>query len=64
MADMKAKGRTKFFIGSGHPESKLTEDQVRAIRQDSRGMRRVAKAYGVSKSLIWAIRSGRSWRHI
>jgi len=64
MNDMKAKGRTKFFRGADHPESKLTEAQVREIRRSSLGAIKTARAYGVSKSLIGAIRRREAWRHL
>lgn len=64
MSDMVAKKRQRFFQGENHPVAKLTEAQVRAIRADPRGIIRVAKDYGVSKSLISAIRRREAWRHI
>tara|TARA_R110000823_G_C15723655_1_gene478953 strand:- start:103 stop:600 length:498 start_codon:yes stop_codon:yes gene_type:complete len=64
MADMVAKKRQRFLQGENHPVSKLTGSQVHAIRADPRGIIRVAKDYGVSKSLISAIRRREAWRHI
>jgi len=44
--------------------SKLKEEQVRAIKADTRSNTAVARAYGVVKSLISEIRSGKKWAHI
>jgi hypothetical protein len=52
MADMVAKGRSKR-------SSVLTEDQVRAIRSSSRTTRDLAREFGVSQTLAWAIKRGK-----
>lgn len=44
--------------------AKLTESQVRSIREDSRSNREIAKAYGVSHSCIGAVKSRESWAHV
>lgn len=61
-ADMVTKGRSAR--GSKQHNAKLTEDQVYAIRRDPRGCRRLARAYGVSPSLILLIRKRRIWKHV
>lgn len=51
--------------GERHASAKLTEDQVRDIRSRPvvHGSQiRLAREFGVSKSNIWAIRSGETWR--
>lgn len=50
--------------GSRHGMSKLTEDQVRAIRVDGRTHQEIAADYGVSRRTIGDIKRGRSWAHI
>lgn len=50
--------------GSAHPNARLTEDHVRAIRADPRGTAEVARAYRVGRRTVWLIRSGRAWRHV
>lgn len=65
-ADMDAKGRrrTKATQGSAHPKSKLTEAKVKAIRVSSAMGKDLAKKYGVSQTIISAVRKGHIWRHV
>jgi hypothetical protein len=56
MIDMILKGRGK--------KAKLTPDDVRAIRADSRGCKRLARIYGVQPSTIRHLRSGKTWSFI
>lgn len=44
--------------------SKLTESQVRGIRDDSRSVRVVAQAYSISLSQVRAIQQLRQWKHV
>lgn len=67
MADMAAKGRAHkgpSVHSDAHPLSKLKPDQARAIRADTRPARLIAPEYGISTSLVWAIRKGRCWNHV
>lgn len=48
--------------GEGGSMAKLTAAQVAAIRTDPRRNADVARAYGVTATTIWAIRTGRTWR--
>lgn len=41
-------GRPPLMYGSDHPRSKLTSAQVDAIRADTRSLRVIGKAFGVS----------------
>lgn len=50
--------------GSKHPLSKLSEDDVRAIRADSRAVRVIAADYGVSNPTIHGIKARRTWKHV
>jgi hypothetical protein len=62
MADMQAKGRRKGKnAGAENGRAKLTAAQVEAIRQDARGKRVIAKAYGISPAQAQRIRLGQQW---
>lgn len=53
--------------GSAHHNARLTDDQVRQIRDEiQEGARTadVAAKFGVSVSTISGIRSGCGWRHV
>lgn len=50
--------------GEDHASSKLTEEQVKAIRQDTRPQSAIAREVGVSQSLVCMIRRRRVWAHI
>ena len=52
-------------LGShGMNHRKLTDEQVRAIRADERGCKRLAREYGVGTTTIKNIRSGLSYRDV
>ena len=74
-ADRQAKGRTvrhatwtgPTLRGEQHGQSKLTDDDVRAIRaRIARGdvQRRIAADYGVSPAIITHIKTGHLWGHV
>lgn len=50
--DMMRKNRGVWRRGENHKQSKLTTDQVLAIRSDPRPTRRIAAEYGVTSSFI------------
>lgn len=52
------------LMGDESPNSKLTEDDVRAIRADNRSNRALARHYGLDKGTIAAVRKRLTWRHI
>jgi hypothetical protein len=59
--------RTKPHLilrGEGHGCAKLTADDVIEIRRDIRMQREIAATYGVSRSLIGQIRTGKLWSHV
>jgi hypothetical protein len=64
MREMVAKGRHVAPRGVNAPSAKLTVDQVQEIRATREPAHQVAPIYGVSKSLIWAIRSRKVWKHL
>ena len=51
-------------IGSASPNARLTDVDVRAIHASQQSHRALAKAYGVSRSLIEQIKSGKVWKHL
>ncbi len=59
LRDAARKGRTSR--GSKRPLSKLTENDVIAIRMDNRIGIEIAKQYGVGPSCIYAIKSMKTW---
>lgn len=74
-ADRSAKGRTARhdrwtgppIRGENHGSSKLTEDDVRAIRRRIASgdvQRRIAADYGVSPAIITHIKTGHLWGHV
>lgn len=68
VADKIAKGRDRhgsFPTGTHHPNAKLTPEAVAQIREmRARGvlLRDIAAAVGVSKSSVWSVTSGKTWR--
>lgn len=50
--------------GEGHPNSKLTEEQVAAIRSDTRPQAAIARDYGVAQSLICLVKNRKIWDHV
>lgn len=75
--DMKSKGRTAHGDrhgrrknpectqkGSDHPNSKLTEEQVREIRASKEPGPIIARRYKLNRNTPNLIRSMKSWRHV
>jgi len=50
--------------GEAHGMAKLTETQVRAIRNDNRSQRVIGRDYGVDASLIGLIKRRKCWTHV
>jgi hypothetical protein len=50
--------------GASHPKSKLTDEDVIAIRASSEKGIRLAEKYGVTATLISNIRKGKVWTHL
>lgn len=63
-ADMKSRGRSRAPRGAENHLTKLTADQVLAIRADTRFQRVIAKDFGVSKGAISAIKTRFSWAYL
>lgn len=62
MNDKVRKNRQWRPKGERHHLSKLTQEQVEQIRQDPRMYVEIAPDYGVSKSLIGAIKRNEAWK--
>lgn len=56
--------RTQVRFGSDNPAARLTEKDVRAIRESKLKLKELADEYGISVSNVSMIRSGRRWRAI
>lgn len=66
-ADMCKKGRNRNRRGSDVPNSKLDARKVKAIRHMlavGTYARIIAGRFGVSNSLIYAIKSEKAWKHV
>lgn len=50
--------------GENSASSKLTEDQVRAIRADPRTQRVIAAEYGITGSNVCCIKLMQTWKHL
>lgn len=50
--------------GSEGPRVKLTDDQVRAIREDKRVMRVIGADYGLTATAVWHIKHRKAWGHV
>ena len=44
--------------------AKITADQARAIRSDTRPYRQIAEQYGISRSSVCLIKQGKNWAHL
>ena len=53
-------------IGENHPNSKLTRACVERIKYGHQGMTQqaISEIYGIARSLVSVIRSGKKWKHI
>lgn len=48
----------------GRAKTKLTDEQVLAIRSDTRSLRAIAKDYNIVRSTVYDIKTKKSWKHI
>ena len=60
--DIYERKRNRHLSGEEHPRSKLTEELVDRIRSDGRISRVIAESYGISRSQVSKIKSGKAWR--
>lgn len=59
-----AKQKNRNSKGSIHGMSKLTEEDIVNIRQDSRSLKKIAADYGVCSTNISAIKNRKTWKHV
>lgn len=64
MADMKLAGRDRYLQGSQNGNSRIDKEKARAIYASKGIAREVAERFGVSISLVYAIRKRQVWVHI
>ena len=64
MRDAAKKKRLGKAKGSRNGYAKLTEEQIPAIRKDTRYHKKIAKDYNVTRSVISGIKRGYSWKHV
>jgi hypothetical protein len=68
MHDMTTKGRGADERGVRNPAAKLTEAEVRQIRQryaeGGISHRKLGSAFGVSESTVQHLITGRKWKHV
>jgi len=62
--DMLRKGRANKSHSEHHPKTKLTPEQVRSIRCDTRPLRAIAQTYQIRSSTVFYIRSGKHWKYL
>jgi hypothetical protein len=62
MRDKAAHGTERY--GEAKPNHRITADQARAIRADSRPSRAVGREYGISHTAVLRIRRGDRWRTV
>lgn len=61
--DREARGR-RDVKGEQIGTSKLTEKEVLEIKRSDLSLTFLSEIYGVGKSNIWLIRTGKSWKHL
>ena len=64
MRDMASKGRGGAPRGGRHMSAKLTEEQARSALCSDLSTPQLAAEWGVSYQSIWALRAGKTWRHL
>ena len=64
--DMDAKGRRVAVLrhGEDHHMTKITEDDVRAIRASAERAGILAARYGLDRHTITTIRKRKTWKHV
>lgn len=65
--DMRKKGRERFLRGVALPQSKLTDENVREIRELLSGgwsQQEIADRFSVRQTTISMIARGKRWRHV
>lgn len=57
-------GLLRTYRGENHPQSKLTNEQVKEIKTSPLPNIKLAKKFGVHRSLISMIRAGKVWKSV
>jgi len=60
--DMVNKGRSKK--GGKHWAAMFTDEEIRAIRKDTRSQREIARSYFTTQSRVSLIKSRKAWGHV
>lgn len=70
VTDSTKKGRSRVgvgVLGEAHPRARITEAQVRWIRELRRaglGHRRIGRITAIPSTNVWSVLSGRTWSHV
>jgi len=64
MKDMANKGRSDDQRGEANNSAKLTGEDIKAIRLDTRSLRVIAEAYRVSHVAIYKVKAFKTWQHV
>jgi hypothetical protein len=62
--DMVERNRVANHNGELNPNATLTEQDVRDIKASKEGSNALGRCYGVDRTVIWKIRTGRLWAHV
>lgn len=62
--DCFSKGRRNEARGERKPQAKLSDDEALAIFRDPRPQIELSRVFGVSKSVVGHIKTGRGWSHV
>jgi hypothetical protein len=60
-----AKNQQDMYAKRRHPNARLTNEQVRAIRDDPRPQKEIMAEYGLqSRDTVYRIKTRRLWAHL
>ena len=62
--DMRNANRQRYLRGEEVGMSKINADIAKSIRLSSGAARPIAAMFGISISLVYAIRRGKVWKHV
>ena len=62
--EMVSKGRQSTSRGERNSFSKLTKQEILAIREDDRRQPQIAKDYGITQSHVSNIKRRANWAHV
>ncbi len=64
MQDKIKKGRHVSSIGENNGKSKLTENDVRDIRQSKESAKILAEKYSINSDYVYLIKNRKRWKHV